>query len=671
MRPHPFSLLFVLGLFAAAPAAALCPASPAPDCRVPGKSKLAVTASKQGDRDKLGFAWTKGAASDAGDFGAPAATTDYAVCLYGGSHSTLLSQATVPAGAGWKQTRTGYRYRDRQGTQGGIRRISLRAGAAGKAKVGVSGRGIDLADGALPAELPLRLQLTNLENDVCWEDGWGGEEIRRSSDAKLRTKGRPEDPGATLPVLRTPDPLPGLSAADAGVPAVFGGPVVAKPLTATMIPAHPILDNDGDARIHNDVYNSAVYDRPGPLGAGTAITSVDLLPPDHANPLGHVCATLAFHDGYVLGTCIQASVVPFGASTRLVMLDPDTLEILAEVEAAPRPLVQNSAGGAYFSLDQQGRLVIGPANNAVETWQVEVHGGTPYFVRRASLDVSGELPADDLLQDTVVDWAGRYWFLAISGIIGYVDPATGAVETFDMGEGLQNSMAVDQTGIYVVSFEALYKFTVAADGSVQQAWRAPYDAGTQQLQSPGSGTTPTLFGEQDDLIGICDNADTRVNLFIRDRGTGAEVCTVPLFRDDASACENTLVGHGDEAAVPNNAGYPGAFEVQNVIEPGLEKYRVRADRTGCDPVWINDASVGNSAQLSTATGLIYGWGPDPNEPDLDAWYFTANDWETGEEVFRIYAGNDTPWNPAVGQPHLSPEGVAYIGTLHGIARIAD
>jgi hypothetical protein len=113
------------------------------------------------------------------------------------------------------------------------------------------------------------------------------------------------------------------------------------------------------------------------------------------------------------------------------------------------------------------------------------------------------------------------------------------------------------------------------------------------------------------------------------------------------------------------------FAPQNLVNPGIERYQVRGDRTGCDIVWINDTSIGNSAQLSTVTGLIYGWAPDADVTTLDAYYFTANDWVTGDEVFRIYAGDGQPFNPVLGQPHLGVDGVAYVGSLQGIIRIAD
>ena len=123
--------------------------------------------------------------------------------------------------------------------------------------------------------------------------------------------------------------------------------------------------------------------------------------------------------------------------------------------------------------------------------------------------------------------------------------------------------------------------------------------------------------------------------------------------------------------IPNNAGFTSSFGPQNTVEPGLERYSVRGDRTGCDPVWVNDTSIGNSAQMSTTTGLIYGWGPDPEVTGFDAYYFTANDYTTGDEVYRVYAGDGRPFNPVLGQPHLGPDGAAYVGTLEGFIRIAD
>ena len=146
---------------------------------------------------------------------------------------------------------------------------------------------------------------------------------------------------------------------------------------------------------------------------------------------------------------------------------------------------------------------------------------------------------------------------------------------------------------------------------------------------------------------------------------------IPLFRPNESGAENTFIGYGDDLVVVNNGGFTSAFDIQRSMYPGMERHRVRADRTGCDPVWINHDNIANSAQLSTSTGIIYGWAPDPDVPDLDAYYFTGTDWATGDEIFRKYMGNDNPFNPVTGQLHIGPDGSAYIGTFHGVTRVVD
>lgn len=241
----------------------------------------------------------------------------------------------------------------------------------------------------------------------------------------------------------------------------------------------------------------------------------------------------------------------------------------------------------------------------------------------------------------------------------------------DLGEPLQNSMAVDSRGLYVLTYEALYRVSVADEGSVRVDWRAPYDPGTSDRGiSPGSGSTPTLLGVDDDLIAIADNADEQINLLVLDRESGTTVCEVPLFRPGESGTENSVVGYGDDVVIANNGGFGGVLVPARIVDPGLERHRVRLDRSGCDLVWRNDDSIANSAQLSTATGLIYGYGADP-ELDVDAFHLVAHDWETGQEVFRVYAGDGQLFDPVLGQPHLHPEGQVLIGAMGGVILFRD
>ena len=63
---------------------------------------------------------------------------------------------------------------------------------------------------------------------------------------------------------------------------------------------------------------------------------------------------------------------------------------------------------------------------------------------------------------------------------------------------------------------------VEPDGAIAVGWREAYrnDRGQGGLLSSGSGTTPTAFGADDDLIAIADNAAGRIHLNVHLRETG-------------------------------------------------------------------------------------------------------------------------------------------------------
>ncbi len=129
----------------------------------------------------------------------------------------------------------------------------------------------------------------------------------------------------------------------------------------------------------------------------------------------------------------------------------------------------------------------------------------------------------------------------------------------------------------------------------------------------------------------------------------------------------------------NNSGFGGPFEPARTINPGIERYEVLRDDdgnvTGCESVWKNETSFGNSAQVGTQSGVIWGWGADPepksDDPEQDLFYLTATSWETGEEVFRTYIGDGKTFDPITGQVHIHPDGTLYIGCLSGVVAMRD
>jgi len=483
--------------------------------------------------------------------------------------------------------------------------------------------------------------------------------------------------------IREATPMPRQTPEELGIEPFVGEVLAPNPIAAKNIPAHPLLNNDGDSRIHNDHYNSGAYDRPGPTAPTLDITTHRL------GDLVGICATMTIlRSGYVLGSCFignaEASI-----DVTLVMFDNENLDIVAERVIGPRPFIPNAAGGAYFTLDKDENIIIGPPNN-LQQYHIEVTDGAPEFVQDASIDMSSHIRENALLQDSILDYEGRLWFMATTGEVGYVNLETEAVKIVDLAndlddcplanddgtEILQNSIAIDQDAVYMVTCAALYRISADADGEVQVDWRAPYDSGTTIGGIlPGSGTSPTLLGIEDDLVTICDNADSQINLLVIDRASGMEVCKQPLFRPGESATENSSIGHGDDLVVANNGGFGGPFAPANTMFPGLERYRVVRDGdgnpTGCEQVWQNDTAIINSNQLATESGVIWGYGADPDVEDADLFYLGAHDWETGDEIFRTYIGDGRPFNPIAGQVHMHPDGALYLGSLGGVILMRD
>ena len=488
--------------------------------------------------------------------------------------------------------------------------------------------------------------------------------------------------GSTTPVcvqrfepIRQATPMSRQTAEELGIEPFVGQAAVPNPADPKVIPAHPFLDNDGDSRIHNDHYNSATYNRAGPVGPSLEIVT------NQMGTVAGICAMMAIlEDGYVIGSCLVANDAT-GLRVMLTMFDNENLDIVAERDLGLKPFVTNAAGGAYFSVDKDDNIIIGSPTNRLEQYHVEVVDRVAQFVQDYSKEIPGLAPAvevdDPMLQDTVVDYEGRVWFMVTDGRVGYYDIESDTIEMTDLGQELQNSMVVDDRGVYLVTYESTFRLVADEDGVVQVDWEAPYDPGSGiSGVLPGSGTSPTLLGTRDDLISIADNADGQINLLVMDRDQpNPPLCKLPVFREGESATENTVIGYDDDIVIVNNSGFGGPFAPARTMNPGLERYRVLRDVdgnvTGCENVWKNTTSFGNSAQLATASGVIWGWGADPDVTDTDLFYLTATSWEDGEEIFRTYIGDGRPFDPITGQVHLHPDGTVYLGAVQGVVAMRD
>lgn len=464
-----------------------------------------------------------------------------------------------------------------------------------------------------------------------------------------------------------------------GLPRFVGVEATPNPLPPIMIPPNDFLAEQGRNSLHGDNYNSDTLNYDAPLGRDPVVTSRQL------GLLAATCPTVVFDShGNVVTICIGI------ARVRLFLMDPHSLEVLAEQElplrawvAAGRPedITTDSSGGGYFHVDQFGRALVGVSNQRIQRWEaLEVKKKRWEWHLVDDYDLRPILDNPDApLQDAIPDYAGRLWFTTQPGIIGYIDENTGDTRTFELGEFLQNGFAIDVDGaIYAVTVDALYRLGVEADGSIAVAWRKPYlnDGGQGGLLSTGSGTTPTLFGEESDLVAIADNSAGRINLNVYRRHDGEQICQFPMFDEGASATENSPIGYGDSLVLENNAGYPGPFGDPLQTVAGLTRIQVRGDRSGCDLVWHSEEfRAQTTPRLSTATGLIYTYSVKEGRRlfgiPFNGWYFGALDWETGERAYEVWVGNGSFWNNVLDPVTLGPDGTAYVGTKNGLMSIRD
>lgn len=173
-------------------ATVLCGSAPLAGCRTPVVSQKSVLIMKdraQDQADRVLWKWIKGAATAKADFGSPLTTTDYALCVYDGSPA-LVTHACAPADgmcAGrpcWKETRRGYKFRQRDVSGAGLKnslQIVLNEGAAGSAKILVKGNGGTPPIPALPIAQPVRVQLVNGAG-TCWEATYSAPAVQNEAD---------------------------------------------------------------------------------------------------------------------------------------------------------------------------------------------------------------------------------------------------------------------------------------------------------------------------------------------------------------------------------------------------------------------------------------------------------------------------------------------------------
>ena len=443
------------------------------------------------------------------------------------------------------------------------------------------------------------------------------------------------------------------------VPAFIGAAATAKPIRGVHAAWQDrfMAPNPGNS-VHNDAWQSDAYTQlAGPLGRKPATLSTGI---------GRTCITLVFdRKGRLLGSCTNLNQGP-----GLYLLDPVTLDTLAflQLPFVPAPSGTNPAlnttGGAYFYLDNRGRVVVAAANRHILVISTVDGSGGPAFKQVADYDPTPCLPAGERMPSALPDSAGRIWFVGrTKGTVGVLDPKTGKCGSTVLGEEIENSFAIAADGAYVVSDTAMYKFRAGKNLKPKKVWRSRYrNIGKQKVGqiNAGSGTTPTLFAPdrkttkttKPQYVAITDNADPMHVVVYRaadrlGRRQKRVVCQVPVFTKGHSATENSLISVKRSLIVENNEGYDlvkfndviaGGVKVGGdpglVSSPGIARVDVNAKGTACHKVWTNTKVRAPSVvpKASTRSGLVYVYEnvKDPGAAKADPWYWTALDFKSGK-----------------------------------------
>jgi hypothetical protein len=460
------------------------------------------------------------------------------------------------------------------------------------------------------------------------------------------------------------------------LPAFSGHAFKGKPIRhPSRPPQNPYLAKNPGSNIHDDTWMTDAYRRAGPLGSGLRATS-EQKPPA-------VCGSIAFDThGQLVSVCPSAVAPP-----QARIIDPDTLATIASYNLpnAPDPpgtkTYQNFAGGGYFFLDNRNRLWVPTKTDHIYVLR-EAAGGTK-LVKAGDYDLTGVLDeATQRITSALPDFNGLIWFASKQGgTVGTLDPETGRVKVMKLGEEVENSFAVGERGVFIVSGKRMYRFQAKQNGKPYITWHHTYpNSGIVKPSQvdAGSGTTPTILNGG--YVAITDNANRMDVVVYRTRnnlkpGQHRKMCQVPVFKKGASATENTLVGAGRSLLVENNYGYQDPLGLSSgaVTQPGFDRVHIKKHGRACDKVWTNHDVRAPTVvpKVSAAAGLVYAYARPPDPSGSEGYYWTAINFHNGKTVWQQYAGSGLVYNNNYAGITIGPDGTAYLGVIGGIVALRD
>jgi hypothetical protein len=460
------------------------------------------------------------------------------------------------------------------------------------------------------------------------------------------------------------------------------------------INANPFLANATNGTMHGDGGQSDTHLAAGPFGGNLEVRSRQA-----GNGMTRQCSTFVYRsDGKPIVMCGGIS------GFRMVLLDPNTLEALAHYDLPVRPssfeaavkrdmgiVMSDSSGGAYLFLDNKDRLVFANSRWVVQRLVMKNEDGKWSFAIEREWDLKPYVPHDcfnwnnpspsgecDKVTTVMPDHKGRYWWTTRGGRVGTLDTERGKVSVIRLkGEEIQNALSMDARAVYVLSDHAQYAFAADSAGKPVQLWRTAYDRGTKRKIgsiNQGSGTTPTLLGDK--WLTFADNADGRINIVVLRRSDGSRICATPVFKDGASATDNSMIGWGRSIILENNAGFKSAYEQEDwsAVAGGVVRVDVRVDESGCDTVWTSPLKVPSVVpKLSAANGIAYFYNFDlvkgADGKETQDWSIVGLDFKTGKQVIKIPTGRGRKFDNNWASMSIAPNGDFYAGVTGGLVQV--
>jgi hypothetical protein len=188
-----------------------CAPSPATGCHLAAARKSSITIVDNADSAKQQFKWKwKAAATDVttiGEFRDPAhGTPTLRACVYdaSGNLQPLMQAQILPGGTCvgkpcWKVlsvvhhkvvAATGYQYTNKAATPDGLTAATLKAGAAGKAQVSLTGKGSRLPNPPLGLSVPVTVQLLigDGTGTACWQTTYATAQRNAAGQFKAKSE---------------------------------------------------------------------------------------------------------------------------------------------------------------------------------------------------------------------------------------------------------------------------------------------------------------------------------------------------------------------------------------------------------------------------------------------------------------------------------------------------